>query len=175
MEIKWHRIRAKSLIIALKYHILGDKKKKECRLALKLMKPFSFHCYYFFSRFPLVLLFTIPIFFYCCLAYMLIAPSITFIEPFWFLDWYIYPANQSNRAVSIWNYEFFSLFVTLNYLKLWTCLYGLFSSKWIDKNGELFELSMWLDGKACSNYYERNMCTKQYCSIARISCGIKGN
>lgn len=107
------------------WNIMSSAIKKNCRLALKLMKPFSFHCYYFFlSRFSLVLLFTISwifaIFFcYCCLAYIYVdstkhhfhrAILIFGLE-------YIYPANQPNRAVSIWNYVFFFL-AALNYLEL---------------------------------------------------------
>lgn len=99
----------------LKYHVLSDKKKTAAWL-WNWWSRFLFIAIIFFSLAfllcycSLFLESLLSFFCYCCLAYIYVdstkhhfhrAILIFGLE-------YIYPANQPNRAVSIWNYVFFS-------------------------------------------------------------------
>lgn len=123
--IKSQRIRAKSLtaIIALKSHILDDKKKSGFEIDEAVF--FTFCYYYFFlpffsfccgdvsasanksvcvCQYSLVLLLTISsifaFFIFVWLWLILIAPSITFIEPF-----LIFRFKQPSNRIVLYRYE----------------------------------------------------------------------
>lgn len=141
---KWQRIRAKSLKNALEYCILCDKKRKDAAWLWNWWSRFLFIPINFSVRnflvYIIVLLFTISLesllsfFIVVChifVLYTFIVPSITFIEPFWFSDWNISISILSNRPTNSCRIDMklcvFFFLAALNYLKLWTCLYGLFS------------------------------------------------
>lgn len=143
-EIKWHRVRAERLKIS-QWNIMSSAiKEKRCRFALKLMKPFSFHCCspFFLGCYCLLLLASLlSCLFYCCSAYQcivcwLIVPSITFIEPFWFLDWNKSLSNQSIRAVSIPNYlcEWWFSFASTKLPQVMNMSTWFVFIQWIDNN-----------------------------------------
>lgn len=128
--------------LTMKYHVLGDKgKKMPLRIEIDEAVFFSL----LFAFFSWVLLFTIACIFAISsfllllgisMHSVLIVPSITFIESFWFLDWNKSLSNQSIRAVSIPNYlcEWWFSFASTKLPQVMNMSTWFVFIQWIDNN-----------------------------------------